>query len=160
LLSFFVGLISGADFGIVALRALISAVIFGGVTFAVQIIAGKFLFDSDIMDDEAAATGSTVDITIDDEPVGTAFQQEADAPVFDLKNIEPGEIAAGFAETGTASFRQNMAPASDEPESGEFRAVPLAGASVKRNLPPLKKENLDALTIAHAIRTMVANDKK
>jgi hypothetical protein len=159
LLSFFVGLISGADFGITALRALISAGVFGGVTLAIQVIAGKFLFDAVSADDdgEMAESGSIVDITIGDEP----FQQEADAPVFNLRNIEPGEIATGSDKAATAAFRQSKTPGEPNDENpAAFQAVPLADASVKRSVPPLKKENLDALTVAHAIRTMVANDNK
>jgi hypothetical protein len=162
-LSFLVGLISGADFGIVALRALISAVVFGGVTFAVQVIAGKFLFDAvSASDDEGLETGPTVDITIGDEPIGGAFQQEPNAPVFNLQDIEPDGAAQVFGENTTAAFRKDVIP-DFETEDGQFhdfQNVPLADASVKRSFPPLRKENLDALTVARAIRTMVASDEK
>jgi hypothetical protein len=114
-LSFFIGLISGAGIGILMLRALICAAVFGGVVFAVRLVADKFLLgDAKIETGNSSYSdeqGANVDITLDDEvfqeepemPQSDSFQpvpltpesspREKSVPVFDKANFDPSVLA-------------------------------------------------------------------
>lgn len=73
-LSFIVGLISNVAFGVVLLRALIFAVLFGVLGFGVGIVFQRFLLDSSDLEGGGEVSagprqGSVVDLSIGDEPL-------------------------------------------------------------------------------------------
>ena len=104
LLSFFVGLFSGVSFGVVVLRALIFAVLFGALGFGLRIVFLRFLLDSSDMEtgvDVATSShqGSVVDISIGDEPLvedenGPDFYVRKDLPGSDQRNAEKSSVSA------------------------------------------------------------------
>lgn len=82
-LSLLTGLFSGAFILVILLRALICAAVFGGLSFAVQILSDKFLTVEQPFTDigksqDAVSTGSKVDITIPEEDL----TKEANGPQF------------------------------------------------------------------------------
>ena len=69
ILSFLTGLISGVAFGIVFLRAFISAVICFGIAFLSSFIYTKFLADgtAEVVRQKPSSVGSVVDVKIDED---------------------------------------------------------------------------------------------
>jgi hypothetical protein len=133
-LSFLTGLISGASFGILLLRALISGIVLGGVVFAVRLIADKFLLgNAQAVSEDASYSneqGAKVDITLDDE----LFETDDEV---------------------------NFAPAEPEPaQSDSFQPVSLANesAQLKKSAPAIDVEKFDPSVLAEAIRTMISKD--
>ena len=73
-LSFIVGLISGVTFGVILLRALIFAALFGVLGFGIGIVFQRFLLDASDLEGGSEASvnvrqGSVVDLSIGDEPL-------------------------------------------------------------------------------------------
>jgi hypothetical protein len=104
-LSFLTGLISGASFGILLFRALISGIVFGGVVFAVRLIADKFLLgNAQTVSEDASYSneqGASVDITLDDELFGPeAVQSDSFRPVSLADEGAPIKKSAQALEMG------------------------------------------------------------
>lgn len=74
ILSFIIGLLSSVSFGVVLLRALFFAVLFGVLGFGIGIVFRRFLLESSDLDGGSdvsggARQGSVVDLSIGDEPL-------------------------------------------------------------------------------------------
>jgi hypothetical protein len=74
ILSFIIGLLSSVSFGVVLLRALFFAVLFGVLGFGIGIVFRRFLLESSDLDggtdvSGGARQGSVVDLSIGDEPL-------------------------------------------------------------------------------------------
>ena len=119
LLSFLVGLITGNPFGVVLLRALLLAVIFGGMGAGLRLVVKKYLPElaGDRAEENRAAMaggdelGSKVDITLPEEnPLGAAENRAgAYSDVEELESaVEPGSDASTVT---AASQTPNMADA-------------------------------------------------
>ena len=73
-LSFVIGLLSSVSFGVVLLRALFFAILFGVLGFGIGIVFQRFLLESSDLDGGSdvpggARQGSVVDLSIGDEPL-------------------------------------------------------------------------------------------
>ncbi|MBP3417194.1 MAG: hypothetical protein J6K76_07470 [Spirochaetaceae bacterium] len=131
LLSFFVGLFSGVSFGVVVLRALIFAVLFGALGFGLRIVFLRFLLDSSDMEtgvDVATSShqGSVVDISIGDEPLvedenGPDFYVRKDLPGSDQRNAEKSSVSA----TGGSHPSEEGKTFSQETTQEQFRPISL-----------------------------------
>ena len=125
LLSFFVGLFSGVSFGVVVLRALIFAVLFGALGFGLRIVFLRFLLDSSDME-TSSHQGSVVDISIGDEPLvedenGPDFYVRKDLPVSDQRNAEKSSVSA----TGGSHPSEEGKTFSQETTQEQFRPISL-----------------------------------
>lgn len=75
ILSFVIGLVADVSFGVVLLRALIFAILFGGLSFGIGVVFQRFLLDSSDLDGGSelpsggARQGSIVDLSVGDEPL-------------------------------------------------------------------------------------------
>lgn len=140
-LSFVIGLIAGVSFSMVLLRALIFAVLFGVLSFGIEIVCRRFLLDSSDLEGSAevpagARQGSIVDLSVGDEPLvedenGPDFYvrkeiADNDEPSCegDSKNRHPLSAAAGH--DGGAS---GSATSQDAPQE-QFRPIALGSPAV------------------------------
>ena len=92
-LSFIVGLISSVTFGVILLRALIFAALFGVLGFGIGIVFQRFLLDASDLEGGSEASvnvrqGSVVDLSIGDEPL----EEDENGPDFyvrkDISNAD------------------------------------------------------------------------
>jgi hypothetical protein len=177
ILSFVTGLFFSAALPVLLLRALISAVVFAAIAAGIQLLAQKFFISPQNPEGRADLdeTGSMVDITLD----GEDLQRESDVSFFDIGNIDsslgrgyPGGAASPVESADSEPVAENFQgfqPLSfgTGVEAGDFSqdddAAPKTPErdSVFERKPgnALKKENLDALTVAQTIRTMLAGEK-
>ncbi len=94
-LSFLIGLISSVSFGIVLLRAIICAVIFGALFYALSFVFQRFLVDGAGVSLDASGAdsvvpqkGQLVDIKVED----TFLPEEENAPLFKIpKELMPNK---------------------------------------------------------------------
>jgi len=109
LLSFIVGVVSGAGFLIVLIRALVFAVAFFGLSAAAFALASRFLpelLDGSASEGEASeedvGIGSRVDLSVGDErdDQGIAYAQEAEASDL-VDDAESETVGSGGYEDGS-----------------------------------------------------------
>jgi hypothetical protein len=118
--SLLAGIIGGNPFGVVALRMVLSAVLFAGLGFGVHLIFKKFFPDlvsaPTVEEDES---GETVDIVIDEDLPMQA--EEAAEPVpAGQQSPETEEAAVQTEEVEEAEELQ----AEDSGEEGELQSIP------------------------------------
>jgi hypothetical protein len=181
ILSFITGLVFGADFGFLLLRALICAGIFGVVGGAVQFVYVKFLGGS-ARTETAGNSGegaSLVDISIDDE----YLQPEKDVTTFDIEDMEsispedqetegqekapgappeaqdavvpPGD-SISFPRFQPVSFNAPVVTEADLPEEDVLSKNDNLRSKVQGK--PLSAYSLDPETMAQTVRTMLAGE--
>ncbi|MDR3284713.1 MAG: hypothetical protein LBS97_06005 [Treponema sp.] len=170
ILSCLTGLIFGASWGILLLRALICAIVFGGAAFGIQFAAKKFLVEPDKNNTapDRADTGSMVDITLEDEDL----QSENDVS-FDVGNIvadtadvspETGRQADDIQEFSNFQpfqFGQDVSMDDffDDDESPDTMLAADKVQSKAKNHPAFDKEKANPAILVQTIRTMLAGDK-
>jgi len=105
ILSFIIGLVAGVSFGIVLLRALIFAILFGGLSFGIGVVFQRFLLDSPDMDGGSeipsggTRQGSIVDLSVGDEPL----VEDENGPDFYVRK----EVASHKAPERENGFEEN-----------------------------------------------------
>lgn len=152
-LSFFIGLISDVSFGIMLLRAVIFAAIFGGLAAGIFLLFDKYLSGNNSTVDVPAEsvssnhTGSVVDITIDDEPL----PDDGDGPDFNISNtsntgnISPISDSSGSVEDVTAS-EESVKEDTQVASSGEPAFTPVKlGQTAEKVQQDIPEESLDVL---------------
>lgn len=139
-LSFIVGLISNVAFGVVLLRALVFAVLFGVLGFGVGIVFQRFLLDSSDLEGGAEASvgprqGSVVDLSIGDEPLeedenGPDFYVRKDISSSDhMKHPERSADSAGEAPASASHPMTEQGSASTVAPQEPFKPIALGTPS-------------------------------
>lgn len=116
-LSFLVGLFSSVSFGIILLRAIVSALIFAGLYYALSIIFKRYLVDNTETVGQQAGTesiipqrGQLIDIKLEDE----FLPEEENAPLFKIpKELMPNKD--NDSESATGVFNNVETSASMQP---------------------------------------------
>ena len=138
-LSFFIGLISGVNFGHILLRALIFAVVFSAIAVGVSFVYSFFLSSagapSDI-DSPAGTSGSVVNITVDDD----VLPDDEYSPKFSVENNRRSLGADALARANEAAE-----PAVSEPADGEKSETP-SSDDEPASAPAFKPSNLGDMT--------------
>jgi len=112
LLSFLAGLLGNVGIGTVFLRALIWAIIFGGLAFGIEHVLRNYLPELFVGSDRSSPEGNAVDITLDDENPHVS--------------AEEGEGAAkGYEQADTGSRSEE--DLDDFAEDAEDNGHPLPG---------------------------------
>ncbi len=120
-LSFVVGLLAGVSFGVVLLRAIVFASLFGGLGFGVGLVCQHFLSEGPDLEGDAPAVsrqGSIVDLTIGDEPL----VEDENGPDFYVRS----DVSYQDAGEGNGSGKERALPGG--PAHGE-EAKPTEGVS-------------------------------
>lgn len=149
-LSFFIGLISDVSFGIILLRAVIFAAVFGGLAAGIFLLFDKYLSGNNNTVDVPAEsvssnhTGSVVDITIDDEPL----PDDGDGPDFNISNtgnVSSTSDPSGSAEDITVS-EESVKEDNQVASSGEPVFTPVnLGQTAEKVQQDIPEESLDVL---------------
>lgn len=158
-LSFLTGLLSGASFPIVLLRAFFMAILFGALTALLRILLMKFVPDlfAEAPPDAGLAenAGNVVNITIDDPGRG-----ESSADIADIQS-EDGLVPDFLAQTmnapsaarATSDFQADLSPSDgDLPESSATKAAQTKRPAQETEAPhqaagmdPRSSDGLDVL---------------
>lgn len=139
-LSFIIGLISNVAFGVVLLRALIFAVLFGVLGFGVGIVFQRFLLDSSDLEGGSEASagprqGSVVDLSIGDEPLeedenGPDFYVRKDISSSDhMKHPEPSSGSTGEAPASISHLITEQGSVSTVASQEQFKPIALGTSS-------------------------------
>ena len=148
-LSFLISIISTHNFGWSLLRALIFAVIFGGLSVGISFLNEKFLAtdDSSSFSEEqkegqstsAPVTGSKVDITIDDE----RLTDDGDGPKFDVAGNTMAlgggtKVSLSSSVESTSPIENAASPIENTASPDAETAFVQAEASQEDDMDPLK----------------------
>lgn len=144
-LSFFIGLISGVNFGHILLRAFIFAVVFSAIAVGVSFVYSFFLSSagapSDI-DSPAGTSGSVVNITVDDD----VLPDDEYSPKFSVENNRRSLGADALAHANEAAEpAASAAPAVSEPADGKKSETP-SSDDEPASAPAFKPSNLGDMT--------------
>ncbi len=156
-LFFLTGIIAGVSFGVVVLRSLIFAIVFGVVVFGVGWVSHRFLSMGEEHIGETQAvprTGTTIDISIGDEPLpedenGPDFYVDSEVPVASasetvLKEDDASKTVMSSAEKDGDSLADKNQISEPKDNQPTFKPVAL-GTSVASNDTGISSESLDVL---------------
>lgn len=107
-LSFLIGLLSGAELSVIFVRAILSSALLGAVAFASAFAVSRFLpeltEDTDIADPADRSTGSMVDVTVGEanEPL-PGFTNQGEDMVPDFLSVPPNGTVEGFGSLNASS---------------------------------------------------------
>jgi hypothetical protein len=175
-LSLLVGVLAGNPFGIILLRALVFAVLFGGVGAGMQFVVRRFLPglsgtepSADVSPDgsvrpedaDARAEGSTIDIVLPEEPMPSDEAGAAAAePLEELPGTGETSPAATEAAGGTSGL--DFLPDIGSMQNGE--PTPRAAPPRRERIRPSDAtrdvlERQDPAQLARGLRTMLKRDE-
>jgi len=176
-LSLLVGVLAGNPFGIIVLRALVFAVVFGGVGAGMQFVVRRFLpglsgaepsadapSDGSVRseDADAKAEGSTIDIVLPEEPMPA---EEAGAATAEPLEELPGTGETPPASTGAAGGTSGL---DFLPDIGSMQN----GGPAPRAAPPRRERTRpsdvahdvlarqDPAQLARGLRTILKRDER
>lgn len=188
-LSLLVGVLAGNPFGVMVLRALLFAVLFGGVGAGMQFVVRRYLpglagtepsADApsgepvESTDADAKSGGSTIDIVLPEEPMPVEeAAAAAEEPLEELPGT--GESLSAAPAAGTSSPAAAVAPASGGaagldflPDIGSMET----GEPAPRSAPPRRDrarpsdaardvlERQDPAQLARGLRTMLKREER
>ncbi len=169
-LSFLIGLISGAVFHLILVRALVMAFLFGGIAFACSSLIGKFL--PELLSGEAVpemrdpAMGTMVDVTLGDGSDAVAAFGDGSAerlPDFmtarsgvrtsiddvptDVEDVSPGDFVPGLPVSGSYSSASGAERSTGEGkrQMGEAASSVPGTGHLGRASMPVTADGLDIL---------------
>jgi hypothetical protein len=176
-LSLLVGVLAGNPFGIILLRALVFAVLFGGVGVGMQFVVRRFLpglndagpstdapsnGSVQPVDAEAKAEGSTIDIVLPEEPMPSAEAGAATVePLEELPRSGDSAPSATGAAGGTSGL--DFLPDIGQLQNGE--PAPRAAPPRRERTRPSDAtrdvlERMDPAQVARGVRTMLKRDER
>lgn len=139
-LSFIIGLIASVSFGVVLLRAIIFAVLFGVLGFGVGIVFKRFLLDSSDLDGSSESVGvskqgSVVDLSVGDEPLvedenGPDFYVRKDVSQQNTGgnvSVAPEKSSVSSGEVIQPEEKKPVEVSSSEPAPVQFQPISLGG---------------------------------
>jgi hypothetical protein len=178
-LSFLIGLIGGAGFPMLLIRAFVFAALFFGLAELIHALTSRFLpelFQEKNDEEETPSTGTHIDISVEDGDMEKLATAPDEQPAQGLDQMTESGYTEKNAETGTEAFTptppvtevlssrngdlpdiDNMADAFtvDDDDDALFSPPPRRKAASGTN--PLGK-NFDAAKMAGAIQTVLRRE--